>query len=1039
MINPQKQNTFLECLAKLNISPTDYPAMILTYKILQHITKTAISLQIQDIRKKMQEPQYQRALQKYRHIDVSYSFRGGDETCLRYIKCLCQIIQEENFCNDYISFFRTFTPGLAVDWGALQKMNSRGIQVLEALMGLYEGLGTVAGTEIIYEYNPNDYFDAIRKYSSCVSDEDAERIWAAAMYAHYNTPDTKTWRISKAISAYAKKGKSKDTLLNDYLLQYRDVGQKPICYNKLSKDDQKKTQVEKLPREEEVNYYTATKLLAVEAPCKVTAVLYYDEFCDPIVENTLPLYAFLASVHRAKAPVILNPSPYMLLALEAAVAPMEKILMVVPSRSIALALSQQFGKSTFYAVDELRNDPVLSDLILMIDIVKDRKNASADILDCINADVDAELVALVNENVLTSGKSGFMKKMNNKGLAPSQIIRINQSRVAAKRKRCLLVASTYGKRSEDEKEKIPVYACVSTSTRDYVFVAPNRLEIPVARLETGVSLSKLVKQEGRTGKEIKHRNVGKTICWSPEIVINYTSYNVSTTDGSYIRARAYIRKMDDTNYEKRGNAIAGARAEISVNGESEEKWIEKIRQMPLREGMYKLILNEVLRVYGDKPQMLSLKTIWFCLRPELQKMMTYDDELAQQLFCRENQSVSNLTLTATYEEFCDAIMAVVEVDSVPLRFWKLMRQIAALAKEYSFAEQNVIEDWWPEITANGKQRLYQVQEALRKWCFTDEEMKRMFLPLIASEGCDELQVHRYVWDSHALMGLYIMFSLIRKRELCALNIGDIEYMPNGGAQARITKYVDKNGTVQQYTGRGKERNLIRKSALPPILAACTKEYVEHLRQTMLLTEESLKEQPLFAEEVPKEQKIKRCSVDAAAEVYRTLLECAGIPENKIVLLNREQMRVVDMGISRKTEYVYMNNIRIMASAYGLEDGELCYNAGTEPETTIDAHYIGYDAPQNQIATSAKMHRMTAKYCEILFPRNAVPERVTVNRERGKIKKSFVVPQDKMGKVILELVCESSDGAFQIAVSTKYGHSAEMTVWGGDTNDQHENK
>lgn len=933
---------------------------------------------------------------------------------------LCEFMRETELHKDHTLFFTEFVPFMVAQWPLVNKEVPDTEQQLELLGNLFEATQKIVGTSELFNHISDDYFEEIQAKSPWIDADMFEVIWNAVFFYSGAVPDLKSDHVRKAVRLYANQNKSKEHLLADYLLELKDMGQKPIHFSSSSEVVQKLRLEGGLKKGEILDYYTAPKLLTQELPAKVLQHLYYQNKSDAFADSVLSIQLFGNYIGQAQKPIVINPSPMFLHAWKRLKLSIPRLVAVVPTRKFGIALSPQYPDIEFWSFEEMLECPAEADLILFFGGNKEWKYTpnALELLACLTPGPKCTLIAYLPSSALKQKKAELCQHLKEKGFAVSQMITVPGKLVDSTQKTILVgYKSTI---STGELTGLPSYDCLYNKAKDMVTLA-----------HTAVKTKKTL-SEALSVKEVANpHSPGALLPWSNEIVVSHADYPVRDANGNVtrIRSKAYIRKADDLNPEKRGNAIKGTQTEQGLRAESEDELRQKLYELPLRKDLYMPIRNDIVRVYGNCPEKLSLKTVWFCLRPYLMEKDAYDDELAQILFCGAEQALANLRFSASYEEFCQALLAVLETNAVPQDAWTLLNQIADKGGEFGFLESNPLDEFWPAIEKESKAKVYRVQESLRKWCFTDEEMDRMFDPLIEMQAADSIPhaLRRYVCDSGALLKLCALFSFIRKAELISLRFGDIEDLPNGGAQVRIRSAVDEHDNIIQYTGKGATRRRRRKSALPPVLAHCIRQRREWLQRALGLSDEEISEIPIFLEEEPRgKQKVQRCSYKRATTLYKELLKAAKVPEDKRMMLEGKLARLVDFGLTRKTESNFSNSFRILASWYGLEDGEVSYNAGVEPESTLDSHYIAYDAPQNQIATSAKMHRATAKYFARILPAGPATRAEYFDVSESVHRCAFEPTANQKVHLYTNLQFTKPTGSsINISVRTNFGH--KMTI------------
>lgn len=1058
MISPKERQNFFSVLDELGI-PSSYPSLICLYKLLSHV----ISICADNRTKILSTVFYPRF--KYDPAPVRKfpdASMIAEKLASPKILDLCGVMYSHDLHNDYTRFFSAFVPAMVADWHTLRRLDSKELPILDVLFWHFTVTAGITGCDELFHHCSDDYYDQVHQFLPLLQPGDYEQIWDAVTYHACAEPDMHSRRVAKAVHLYANHGKSKLDLLEAYLLEQRDLGKKPICYSDLSDHERKKVAIEKIPSDEDVNYYTAPRYVNSELSEKTVANLYDYSKDIPFGEAVVAFDIFASRLHTAKAPLMINPNPHILnvwrlLSQKDAMLPQLSVAM--PSRGIALALSRRYPQVQFYGVEELKAEPLTADLVLLYGTDRKKKERNTqkakrakqaqemnetstkitDLIDCICLTETCELVACINTHAMTAKDPNLCATLSSKGWQVSNVINIPaakglKGRLKKTSTTCVVAGAVP---SVDTEAQIPVFSCMTTEARDYIAVLPDPIYVPLAHFNRGKTLSQILTEHvGVSTDNDTTNNRAKPIPWSKEIIIRYSVYDGSTEKETYVRGKAYVQKMDATDPKGYRKAIPMTQTEKGLRAKSEGDLIKKLMALPFKEEFYQPVLDEIIRIYGNCPELLTIKTVWFCLRPLLNKKSYYDDDLAKQLFCGESQALANLAFDALYEEYCDAFATVLGTNAVSMRHWAVLWQISEEAVENGFLVKDPFATFMPAIEATTRQKVYPIQEALRKWTFNDDEMNRMVQPLLERlpSGHALFEV-----DSHAFFKLCALFSLVRKAELCGLTVGDIELLPNGGAQATITKIVDDDGKVHEYAQRGRNRRRRRKSAWPPFLAECFKRRLKYLQEQFGWSNEAMQGMPLFFEKEPscKNSKVKLCSLKTANSLLQELLGFANVPEDWIQLLDGKQARDVNLGLSRKIESNFINSTRILSAFYGLEDGEVSYNAGTEPEMTIDTNYIGYDAPGNQIRTSAKMHRMSAKFLRQIVPSvSPVPQRYTPKVNDAVCNEVVEPPADKCVRLAVEILPESDTfhGPITVRIQSRFGHRTHATVFGGNSHD-----
>lgn len=1041
MISVSKSERIKTLLAELQISPTDYPAMIVAYKILRHLATACLVIDEASVRQAINDSSYQRALAKY-PLHISSSF---DITQATTIMRLCQIFRDAGWHSSYTDFFLALCPAMAADWVAVRALDGKSFSVLDALYGILT-VQLATGVEKMWFQDPHDYFSATRQYCPMLPLAAYDKIWSAVRGFDLTTTNLvdDSELVEQAIAQYAMRSASKKDLLRDYLHMFPDHSQTPMRFDQLDKKVQQHVQVVAPPKTDvssncdREDYFTVPQRVAANTlPSRVLTRLLYRKTSDSKFDSTIALKAFTNRIYTAQNPVVLNPSPAFLEAWTSAEPALPAITVVVPSRQIGLALSQEYKSLSFYSVSEARKTPLQTDLVLTFgeETSKTEQPDIVTLLSCVELTDNCEAIFRLPERALTQ-KTTLVGDLAKKNLTARRILQIPNG-LCVSNKKALLIAA---KNSNDDANtaaslcEVLKLVAVKGETDSLVgaYFSPDVLNLSTAGLCTGKKLSTLIADYIAVPPEPKGvpRNAAKPVRWSKDVTLCVTE--CCHPDG--FRAKVYVQKAPRTEGGKPGTSLFGEIGEADLRAKNETALMKKIMQVPLRDQYCSIIAKDLEKAYRGRSEGLSLKTIWLILRTKSRPIRGREEE-AIKLFCGEDQSLANLTFGASYDELRVALQSVLQSKLVAKRYWLFLKMLANQATKHHLITRNPLEKIWTKVESEDNRIIYEIQEALRDWSFSQPEMDRMVMPLLEPILVKQKHAYQHVVDSHVLAKLFVLFAMIHKNELCALDFGDITFLPNGDAQVLVTKYIDENGKVKPYNEGGRHRLLRRKTVLTHLLAVCFQHRKAHVASLLSLSEHDLSDVPVFWEsEALKKSKIRRLTMKTASKLYDQLLDSSNRQEidaeqgSSLAVNDGDIVRYVDIGVSRKTEFVFLNSLRIWAEAVcGCENGEITFNAATEAAATIDRFYIGWDAAYNQVATAGKLDRLTSRYMAVLFPRHANTQKRTVTIMESSHTESWTPPADKLGRLRLEIPLNPK-AELRLKVETRYGHQVITTIY-----------
>lgn len=501
--------------------------------------------------------------------------------------------------------------------------------------------------------------------------------------------------------------------------------------------------------------------------------------------------------------------------------------------------------------------------------------------------------------------------------------------------------------------------------------------------------------------------------------------DITTMDGGR-RSKVDIRlRLKDGGL---GKPLLG-KQKVDILISDAEKHQAKIQAVPLRNTCAQITTKSLLEEFEESFGVLDLKTAWLIVR-QYSPAVRRDDDIAMVLFCENCADMANLTFSVKFELMERSLKQVLGKERIGQKYWLFLKKLANEASRLKYLRNNPLETNWRQLKHADSRELQKITEALRDWSLNQVQMDRMVLPLLGQVEKDGEYYHRFAIDSKVLMKVFAAFSLIHKNELCALNFGDIELLPNGDAQAYITKFLDEKGKLRYYADGEKRQILCRKSALAKLVTYCflaRKKYIQKMFGR--LSDVDLRTLPVFWEhETTNKTMVKRITLKSAGKLYNELLADAKTCEftqsirDKLSVDIDEVVEYIDIGISSSAEFTLINNLKLWAEAiFGLENGELAYNSGVEPFSTIDRHYIAWYAIFNQIAAAGKLDRLAARYMAILMPTDQQPTRRTMHLTGKSMQLLWTPPADKRGMVRLEVCCDKS---LDVTVETGYGHAVQ---------------
>ena len=480
MLSTSVRNQILSLFRELAIA-TNYPAIILFYKILCSIIKNCPSLNPTQINHFVNSQTFRDALSRYSQKSISDFFRNSQN--IPHICNQCMILRNNKLHTNQTEFFLSIAPGMVADWSHFLKRTASPSLILDTLLRLYQDTALFTGNPSIFSCSPYIYSDTIRKSFPKADDSFVEAFWNAAFRLNFTSPTYNYTRVDQAIKIYAANNKSKDTLLANFLLEFRDIDQSPICFQALSPSDQAKINPTKHLDESKVNYHVIGKYLALDSPTAVLDRLYYQDYSDPVIECTLLINQLLARIQGATNPLIVNPSPQFLSLLAENATQLPEFTIIVPTRQIALAFSTQFNNWNFMSAEDWlpatgpensQSDPLTADLVLLAcPTGSSKRPCLAHLMRCFAPMPNCEFIVYAPERLCFGNRSSFLPDLKKKVMQLNQIIQVPQTLISSGSKRKLIcIANSCTPEEAQRNVDIPIYQCLTESGGSWVSIAP---------------------------------------------------------------------------------------------------------------------------------------------------------------------------------------------------------------------------------------------------------------------------------------------------------------------------------------------------------------------------------------------------------------------------------------------------------------------------------------------------------------------------------------------------------------------------------------
>lgn len=815
----------------------------------------------------------------------------------------------------------------------------------------------------VYARQKHVLFDVLR-----VEYDEFDRYWCAVHWLETSYAPRKREKIEKAIRAYKKQRVPLSGLLEHYgqLTQYSPEVLRGLTNQwEYVNRKQKASVPERGMTIEEKLFNEAAYQISREHTVDVIQTVFYKGRDDGKIECALVHSEMCRLMGLTKQCLVVNPSPASLkeiqMLYESTDGEHPAVTMAVNDALVAGLYEKQFEDFQFVTIDGMLQLPTKFDHIVILA----RDHETAPLWPALShCEEGAHITMLLPQTVMTTKDAIFANLMRENQIYTDWILEIPQNLTQSEPRKKMLVIGRKG--NAYNGRYINLHTAHTDDGANFLTLAKTQIAVPPDWIYRGLTLAQMRHEALEAEKQPgKNKRESQVYDFSAEIKI---SYYIIRKAGQVERARAYYRNIHRPEVEKqraKGKRPNDIKTERGIRGTTEEEILRKLEQVALYEEYYDHIVADILDYYSADYRVLTAKSLWFVCRKELLSRISYDESIALRMFCKTDQTLSDLVCGVSTPEDFAAAMEVV-CGAAGKKEWLQLYLIYQVAVEEGYLEQNPLASTMRIVKEQERKRRYMLNAALRKSHFTDREERRMveFLcePMPAG-GRKGGTAPRYAVESKWLMGAFSLFAGIPIREICPLlwrdlsHIDDLEEM-----QLVITKHLNANEDVISNVNYGnKER--FRSIAVDIILGKMLEERKRYLIEHLGYTEESLADLPIMLDAEPSgrgRRKHTRISRATARKVNKQLLSAAQIPEDIISLLEGEDKIDIDLNAERND--LFAANFRHKAyHVCGFTTGELSHHLGNKGPDTFANHYCDYGNDMLQYAMVRKLYRWTYVY------------------------------------------------------------------------------
>lgn len=787
-----------------------------------------------------------------------------------------ELVLLENAC-DYISgtpmvnsckhYVEKFTPFLVANWDGLKKSfldesDSRMLFSLHAILRLVSHEIYINGTEALTEIFTlhNTEFKRLsvdlQTYLSCCH--------AIFGIESYHRKFRQRPELRRAIKCYDQYKLPRTLLLSDYADVQMNRSELDHSYNPFLhlQRNIKKIPVESGTTDWEDAFNTAAFKIKREKASEVIQHLFYPEIRDDSgMECSVFLHSCLQYVPFGKI-LVVNPSPEFLTEWTSRFE--KNTTFYVTDNTVSTLYQKEYPEHRFLAIAEHSTDLTRYDFIVILA----RDTAPEALYPAFaKASQQARVIAFLPQNAL-DGRKPLYSVLQDNNLVVQRILEVPAIATnSTPRKKMILWVKW-----SDIVSSFDVY--YSNYHTDKLLIENKHLCVEQNYLRDCHTLLQIKStyQDRETNYWLTKTDA-ETYRFSNEIFITYIP--LPYRKGAY-GARAYYRRQlrPQDIHRKRGDRVTD-KIEKGLRADSQDEVLAKLEYVAFDSRLWPAIMDDIIDYYSGDLNGLSLKTIWFCCRPELLTKSNYDDALAQDIFCSNHLDIESLIPDlAEPEEIQAAVAAVIPENARKgIKYWKLLNLILNTAKDLSYISTNPIA---PLLNAKSKAASLEVQEvrnALTKKFFNQEE--EFLIHAFLTEGTPG----RCVTDSQYLASAISLFTGLPLREVSALTWEDFAQIHTWDAwQLTISKCLNENAQVFPYSN---VNNWIRCRIVPvhPLLACILQKRQQYLISEFGISSEQLQTMPMILQQEPKSKrrfKGEYCTRNQLLSKRREVIQQAGI-------------------------------------------------------------------------------------------------------------------------------------------------------------------
>ena len=380
-------------------------------------------------------------------------------------------------------------------------------------------------------------------------------------------------------------------------------------------------------------------------------------------------------------------------------------------------------------------------------------------------------------------------------LLPSAVSRV------APRKKALLYLNFPG--PGEPEDVVGLQEAVSIKNGRLMWVIPRHCDVTLRELLAGkTTLKELARQKKKPPEaRIQLRHRAEEFAFSQEIVLRYIF--LENHHGKAAARAYYCASTHGQPGRKTKGKCLSDRIEKGLRGDNRQ---EVLARLALNNpGLGDIIVRDIRSAYREELEELTLKTVWFCCRKDLQLRSSYDDEMARTLFCGPKPMLANLRPGEALER--DYLAAMEQVLGEPqIRHWQQLDLILDEAQQAGYLRRNRVHEMMSSLSRQLSQEAQNVRSNLAKKTFSWQEEERIlaYFQEKTSVYVKKHRASRYEAEPLVLAAAIRFFTGMSAAEVCALRWSDLDrirFPEEELYQLRVERYAREDGSVCSHAAR----------------------------------------------------------------------------------------------------------------------------------------------------------------------------------------------------------------------------------------------